>query len=72
MSVSNGERESNPKVEAGCADEVGERGAYRKVNRISSVLFYTMSLPGGHPGQASRQLKPCSTGAFPYVLGHTY
>ncbi|HWZ01927.1 MAG TPA: hypothetical protein VNX17_12625, partial [Edaphobacter sp.] len=36
---SNGERDANPKVEAGCADEVGERGAFRMVNRISQAAM---------------------------------
>ncbi|WP_353062911.1 hypothetical protein RBB77_16660 [Tunturibacter psychrotolerans] len=42
------------KVNAGDADEVGERGAYRTVNRISQLLFAAVSSPVGHPGLASR------------------
>ena len=63
---------NSSKVRGARADEVGERGAFRMVNRISRAAATAGEFAGRSLGAASRQLKPSSTGAFPYVLGHSY
>lgn len=61
-----------PKVLVGRADEVWERGAIRKVNRISELLRQGYEFAGPTPGWQRGNSNRATTGAFPYGLGHSY